>query len=453
METTMNEIALRTTMGEIEGHRTRALELFGRAFDCLEDGYRAAKLAAPHETLYLFDDAVKRDLVGSNREQFVAAVRKRVDAAVWNHLLTHMGLEKLMDATARSDFRKTLQTDPPEATAENCFATMRDLVDDSGMIFRRGIATAFSKLDRRFRSHDGFKLGARIVLSYAFRDFGGWCRSHDETLRDIERVFLVLDGKPHPEWSASFAGQINSHGKRPFEVENDYFRLKAFKNGNAHLWFKRDDLVRRVNLLLAEYYGETIGEGADVAKANAPPERSRAVARTLSFFETPAELARELVEFAQVKPGERFLEPSAGLGRIARAAIDRGARVHCVELEPGRAAELRRLPGVAWVACADFLELDPPRELFDRIVMNPPFDAGRDIDHVVRALDWLKPDGVLVAVMSAGVEYREDARTTAFRELVKRRGGHWRELPARSFAESGTNVNTVKVAIGLGRYW
>lgn len=443
------DIALRATMNEIEGHRNHSVALFAEAFDKLGQAYAAARLAAPRGTLHLFDDQTTHKLIGSDREAFVEAIRKRVDVAVWDHVLTHMDIEKLMDTTARRQFRETLRENPPEATAENCFATIKGLVDDSGLIFRRGIAVAFSSLDRRFKSHDGFKIGARVVLSYAFSQWGGWNHDRNETIRDIERVFTVLDGKPNPDYPASFVNKVYAHDKRPFEVEGDYFRLKAFKNGNAHLWFTRDDLVRQVNLLLADYYGESLGADYEAAKADAPPERTRAVARTLSFFETPEGLAASLVEEAQVKPGDVVLEPSAGCGRIARAIQDAGGRPFCIELEPGRVSDLRRQR--LEVVAGDFLDMTPTRQ-FDRIVMNPPFDAGRDIDHVTHALRWLKPGGVLVAVMSAGTEYREDARTEAFRKLVERHEGSIRALPALSFAESGTNVNTVRVIFGRGRY-
>ena len=38
--------------------------------------------------------------------------------------------------------------------------------------------------------------------------------------------------------------------------------------------------------------------------------------------------------------------------------------------------------------------------------MNPPFAEHADIRRVTHALDFLKPDGLLVAVMSAGAEFR-----------------------------------------------
>ena len=447
---TGTDVALRASMNEIEGHRNRSVALFAEAFDKLTEAYRVARLAAPRGTLYLLDDPTTHLLKGNDREKFVEAIRQRVDVAVWDHVLTHMEIEKLMDATARRQFRETLRTNPPPATAENCFATIKGLIEDSSLIFNRGIAVAFSGLDRRFKSHDGFKIGARVVLSHAFSQWGGWNYDRNDTLRDIERVFCVLDGKPNPDHPASFVNKVYAHNTRPFEVEGDYFRLKAFKNGNAHLWFTRDDLVLKVNLLLADYYGESLGADYEAAKADAPPERTRAVARTLSFFETPEKLAKQLVEWAGVKPGDLVLEPSAGAGRIARAIQDAGGRPFCIELEPGRVSDLKRqrLETVG----GDFLDMTPTRR-FKRIVMNPPFDAGRDIDHVTHALRWLEPGGVLIAVMSAGTEYREDTRTVAFRSMIERLEGRIRPLPALSFAESGTNVNTVAVAVGLGRYW
>ena len=36
--------------------------------------------------------------------------------------------------------------------------------------------------------------------------------------------------------------------------------MRGFRNGNAHVWFKRDDLVDRVNQLIGEYYGAPIPE-------------------------------------------------------------------------------------------------------------------------------------------------------------------------------------------------
>ncbi len=455
--TSPSEVALRTTIGEIEAHRARALAKLEAAFDALQEAMLAAGRAVPsRRTAINIPDKAGKALVGTYsfcRDTFIAEMRQEIDRSVWGHLLDHMGLEPLMDAQARAEFRRGLEKDPPEATAANCFATMRALVEDSGLIFRRGIANAFSKLDRRFRSHDGFKIGTRIVLSHAFSDWGGWGRDHDATLFDVERVFRVLDGQPVVDRYAGIVGLCDAHRRqRPFEVESEYFRVVAYKNGNAHVWFKRADLVKQVNKLLAEYYGDTLGAAPDCADVKHAPKTG--VAKNYGFFETPPSLAAEIVAHAIIEPGMTVLEPSAGRGALAREAAKAGGVVTCVEIQRGHADDLlaERLGDVM---CEDFLGIDPRvvRSRFDRIVMNPPFDQGRDIDHVMHALDLLKPDGVLVAIMSAGAEFREDAKSLAFRKRVESLGGRFRDLPPGSFKESGTMVNTVCLAIGRGKYW
>ncbi len=95
---------------------------------------------------------------------------------------------------------------------------------------------------------------------------------------------------------------------------------------------------------------------------------------------------------------------------------------------------------------ADFL-LIPERPGYDRVIMNPPFADKADIAHIRHALGFLRPGGILVSVMSAGVQFREDRTTAAFRELVTSSGGEITALPDGSFAESGTDVRTVLVTI------
>src|SRR5262245_644756 len=58
------------------------------------------------------------------------------------------------------------------------------------------------------------------------------------------------------------------------------------------------------------------------------------------WFPTPPEVADRLVELAMVGPGMEVLEPSAGEGAIAAPLAAAGALVDCVELHPGRAAQL-----------------------------------------------------------------------------------------------------------------
>ena len=65
----------------------------------------------------------------------------------------------------------------------------------------------------------------------------------------------------------------------------------------------------------------------------------------------------------------------------------------------------------------------------------------------MHALTFLRPGGRLVAVMSAGVRFRQDARSTSFRALLHDLPAEIHDLPDGSFLASGTAVQTVIVTI------
>lgn len=127
----------------------------------------------------------------------IAAYRADLDAAIWTRLLEESGLRRIMDAKERDDMDAALRADVPPATIENITATVERLMGDSELIFRRGIARAFTALDRRFKSHDGFKIGNRMILTHVFTDYGSFSYgSIRQTIYDIERAFAVLDHAP-----------------------------------------------------------------------------------------------------------------------------------------------------------------------------------------------------------------------------------------------------------------
>lgn len=474
----MNEIIRRATVDEIVGRRNRALALYGEAHDAITAAAEAIKRAraagreaSPGTTSFnhlteksreYFLDGIKVP----EREAFETEARRLTDADVWAAIVTLTDLESLMDAEAKRDLRRQLFEDPPEVTVDNVLATLQQFVAESGTIFRRGIANVFARLDRRFRSHDGFKIGSRVILDRMFDESGWWNynRNQDDAIRDIERTFFLLDGKRMPPDYAGVIGAIRAarprSGPQQTEVEADYFRVRVYKNGNAHLWFTRDDLVAEVNRMLAEYYGEVIGDG-NPAEEDPLDKRKTTPARHFGFFPTPDAAANRLIGRANLwrpkdAPPLRVLEPSAGTGNLAFklagwTAADtrtgekwRTCRVEAVEIQGEFCRILAGSGLLDRVYCNDFLALQPnPDHQFDRVVMNPPFDRERDIDHVTHALKFLKPDGELHAIMSAGVEFRETKKAKAFRALMERLHARWDDLPPGSFSEVGTNVNTV----------
>lgn len=176
----------------------------------------------------------------------------------------------------------------------------------------------------------------------------------------------------------------------------------------------------------------------------------KSVAQIYGFFPTPTPVVARLMELADVQPNMRVLEPSAGLGAIAYPCAEAGALVDCYEIQQGNAAMLAmNAPhDLGNTKVADFLQIEPHAE-YDRVVMNPPFAKQADIKHVLHALKFLKPDGLLVSVMSSGVTFRNDKLTQSFRDLVSAHGGDIEALEDGAFKSSGTMVRTVIVTIPI----
>jgi type I restriction-modification system DNA methylase subunit len=172
-------------------------------------------------------------------------------------------------------------------------------------------------------------------------------------------------------------------------------------------------------------------------------------AQNFGFFETPPAITDLLMERAQIANHHRVLEPSAGRGAIAFIVAPYAGDIDCIEIQAKNVDLIspQMTPGMT-VTLADFLTVTPHRS-YDRIIMNPPFapPRGADVLHVTHALKFLRPGGVLVSVMSAGVTFRQDRAFIAFRELVTAHDGKIESLPDGSFQASGTMVNAVVVTL------
>lgn len=470
----------RTTVTALVAQRDAALAAYGTAYIALAAASDAViqaanLLAAATPGINSYNQHLGEEKAGfhkaidlPSRDDYLATARRIIDTDVWSHIIAMTSLERLMDKKAKDQFRQQLLDNPPEVTEANVLATLERFMLEAGTIFKRGIAECFSNLDRRFRSHDGWEIGARVILTFAFNEYGSWNyhRNHQDSFADIERVFLTLDGKPIPP-ACEITQKLNSArgwGPQQTFIETEYFRVRAYKNGNAHVWFKRDDLLVQVNKLLGEYYGAPIPEDRDPDDDTGLHDIKTTPAKRYGFFPTPDDAADHVMDEVcllqdKQKPRLRVLEPSAGTGNLARRcarpskdsilqwAQDRyrfDPEVDCVEIQPALAADLRASGRFGKVYTADFLKLSPSTTgLYDRVVMNPPFDRERDIDHVLHALKFLKPGGTLTAVMSAGTEFRNTKKSIAFRKLMDGMRASWRDLPTGSFSSVGTNCNTI----------
>ncbi len=355
--------------------------------------------------------------------------------SAWRHVYEHPDyhIEYLASAEDKGRISRMLES-PPEFTLPELFEWFGDLAADPRASILRGLAEVFSGLDQAFKSHERMKVGVKgLPKRVILRNVGryGWGR---DRLTDVVNAVAAVEGKP-----------LIGHKETVDLLEDgDCMRvdrgmwLKQFANGNGHLFFAPDTL-KSINVGLSEYYGEVLPDCPETRPCK--ESKSTDVAKDLQYFPTPKEVVSRLLGNTYRLKGKKVLEPSCGCGRIMDAARSEGAEVFGIEYDPGRVAEAKA-KGHS-VMLANFLDVVPSED-YDFVIMNPPFYGRHYAKHVKHALDFLKPGGMLYAILpiTARVDHGE----------LDEYRPQWSDLPVGSFKESGTNINTTIAKIHKSKY-
>lgn len=189
---------------------------------------------------------------------------------------------------------------------------------------------------------------------------------------------------------------------------------------------------------------KTMKKGEDPIKA---AERSLIGAKIPGYFPTPQALGREVVQKADIQPGMKVLEPNGGKGSL----IDVMKEAHGHDLDVETIEPINSLRTILEAKGHNLVGRDimehNPGEIYDRVIMNPPFEGGQDMEHVRHAFGLLKPGGRLVAITSPAPYFHSTKKAQAFREWLDSMGATYEPNPEGSFKESGTGVSTYTLTI------
>lgn len=225
---------------------------------------------------------------------------------------------------------------------------------------------------------------------------------------------------------ADAARNFKSYGLSRWDVANMREAILRY----MRLWsanIRGDSELREACRAFAALYRAPAGE-SEIAKAT----RDLVGRNIPGFFPTPRPVIDRMIAAADLSAGQSVLEPSAGKGDIAEAIREADPEVKVEVVESAHSLrQILELKGFAIVG-DDFLEFNGGP--YDRILMNPPFESGADIDHVRHAFNLLAPGGRLVAIMSEGPFFRSDRKAEAFRQWLESVDGHSEKLPEGSFA-------------------
>ncbi|MBO8135878.1 DUF4942 domain-containing protein [Dickeya fangzhongdai] len=195
-------------------------------------------------------------------DKAMPAVTRNIDSSIWRDLMLKSGMIALMDAQARDQWHKNLEAgDLPAINEVNILSTFEQLHQNRMDVFERGVINVFKGLSWDYKTNSPCSFGKKIIINnlvthnrWGFNLNWGWRR---DQLADLERMLFLLDGKPIPDNRSDITTRLMAHIRdNPDKdvYEDDFFRIRYFQKGTAHLTFKRLELVERMNDIIAKHY-------------------------------------------------------------------------------------------------------------------------------------------------------------------------------------------------------
>ncbi|WP_436882492.1 DUF4942 domain-containing protein [Enterobacter asburiae] len=195
-------------------------------------------------------------------EAAMKAITRNLDRSIWRDLMKKSGMLSLMDAAAREQWYNSLEKDDiPAVSEENILSTFEQLHLNKGEVFERGVINVFKGLSWDYKTNSPCKFGKKIIVTGLVKfdrwGFGlnwGWQR---DRLADLERMLMLLDGKPVPDNRADVTRRLGDHihdDRHSNRYEDEMFAIKYFQKGTAHISFKRPELVDKLNDIIARHY-------------------------------------------------------------------------------------------------------------------------------------------------------------------------------------------------------
>lgn len=119
----------------------------------------------------------------------------------------------------------------------------------------------FKGLSWDYKTNSPCKFGKKIIVTrlvkYDRWGFGlnwGWQR---DRLADLERMLMILDGKPVPDNRADVTRRLGDHiheNRHSNHYKDEMFAIKYFQKGTAHITLKRPELLDKLNDIIIRHY-------------------------------------------------------------------------------------------------------------------------------------------------------------------------------------------------------
>lgn len=242
----------------------------------------AQRNAAPGQ-----DIRVQQATVGSIRKGITEEYQTLKDRA-WSGILRSTNVTSKLSSAAQRRVESEFETIKKlEFTVPNIYGFLLGLAGNQGKIQREMVNDVFDLITRYHSdntvfykgwiSNDRHRMGARRIKKTRFilprfatesyqRSLG---YDQEQRLRDIDKVFAMLDGKPEPDFGLVDA--FNTHFqslRNGARVQTSYFDVRYYSGiGTIHFFAKSQEVMDKLNRYVGRSRGWLPDEGEKVSDA------------------------------------------------------------------------------------------------------------------------------------------------------------------------------------------
>lgn len=202
-------------------------------------------------------------------ETAMPVITRNLDRDIWRDLMKKSGMLSVMDAQARDQWYRNLEGDNIPAISEaNIISTFEQLHQRKDEVFERGVINVFKGLSWHYKTNSPCHFGKKIIVTnlVSYNQWG-FTLNHSyrrDQLADLERMLHLLDGKPLPDNRSDITSRLYEHIRANPQMvkvyEDDYFSIKYFMKGSAHLTFRKPELMGKMNDIIAKHYPGVLPE-------------------------------------------------------------------------------------------------------------------------------------------------------------------------------------------------
>ena len=235
-----------------------------QAFALLQGAKERLKAVFGQDTYgaYLWDRPISDFRLDETAQQVDTYLEKRA----WQYVIQQTGMQAFMTERRKQELQQQLDSKKfPHLTTANVLSTLHGFTGQIDALLTESAQEVFAWLrpaawttHGQLKTNKQFQVGRKVIVYGVEANYAQGYRinSHRESnFRALGNVMSLLDGQGAQHYPLDLVTQLNQALKTASsgeEVVTPYLTLKPYKNNNAHITFRRCDLVDRLNALATD---------------------------------------------------------------------------------------------------------------------------------------------------------------------------------------------------------